>query len=218
MCHYNLTVAWTQRCARQSSFVTLASIGTIFFIATTFQQFLARHSNHPKCCPVWCPIIFLCSNFPPPVFCMSCTQFKDWPQTWSPWYAALFVCSSNAALVGGMASYWCYFRGKHFKTCFVHIALSDMMTTKCFNTLNVLVTDGSRCFTHTNKHICRFIKGFPCLPCCSLTFSTKDWYCVPWAKCIWYLMKRYRYPSEMFAFTKSYPQFIYLKLLEHRNS
>ena len=68
MCHYNLTFAWTQRCARQSSFVTLASIGTIFFIATTFQQFLARHSNHPKCCPVWFPIIFLCSNFPPPVF------------------------------------------------------------------------------------------------------------------------------------------------------
>jgi hypothetical protein len=40
----------------------------IKFKKNTFQQFLARHGNHPKCCPVWFPIIFLCSNFPPPVF------------------------------------------------------------------------------------------------------------------------------------------------------
>jgi hypothetical protein len=36
MCHYNLEVASAQRCVRQSSFVTLASIGTTFILAFSF--------------------------------------------------------------------------------------------------------------------------------------------------------------------------------------
>jgi hypothetical protein len=71
--------------------------------------------------------------------------------------------SCNAALVGGMVSHLRCFRENISKravfTANVVVVLSDMMTTKSFNALYVLVTDGSRYFAQRNKRICRIIKG-----------------------------------------------------------
>jgi hypothetical protein len=48
MCHYNLEVASVQRCARQSSFVPLASTGTTFFLAFSFgfEMFSRKQSQY----------------------------------------------------------------------------------------------------------------------------------------------------------------------------
>ena len=81
---------------------------------------------------IWCPILFLCFNFHPQSsrLGMSCTQFTDWPQTWSLIYATfLYVWTTLPWLVEwhhtGVAS------GQTFQNVLCsRQTLSYMMTTK----------------------------------------------------------------------------------------